>query len=504
LEALAMKIRGTGGVIAGDTATPRPEDPAARRRWLALAVLAIAQFMVFLDETVVNVALPSIKDDLGFSQAALSWVVSVYIVVFGGLVLLGGRVADLFGRRRAFLVGTAVFGAASLLAGLARSQEMLLGARALQGLGAALATPAALALVTALFPAGAQRVKALAIWGALAGLGFAVGILLGGAVTELASWQWVFLINVPVALGTLGVVPRLVATSRVEARGGFDLAGALTVTMGMSTLVYAVIKAPDYGWGSLATVALFAAAIALLGGFAAIERRSAAPLIPAGFVHRRATLAPNVLQLLLGVSAISSLFLLTLYTQQVLDYTPLQAGLAYLPLAAGVAAATVAANRIVPRLGARPIAVVGLATAAVGMTLLGHAPVAADYVTELLPAMLVLGLGAGFSFVSITTAALARVDDESAGLASGVLSTVVQLGGALGVAALVTVASERSSDLLASGSRPFAAQVGGLNLAFLLAAAVALIAAIVAMFALPRVSGEDVVAAAPVRSEVLP
>jgi EmrB/QacA subfamily drug resistance transporter len=498
-----MNARRAGMEIPGDTATPRPEDPAAPRPWVALAVLAIAQFMVFLDETVVNVALPSIKDDLGFSQATLSWVVSVYIVIFGGLVLLGGRVADLFGRRRVFLVGTAVFGAASLLDGLAQSQGMLLGARALQGIGAALATPAALALVTALFPAGARRVKALAIWGALAGLGFAVGIFLGGAITEVTSWRWVFLINVPVALATLGVVPHLVAKSRIDARGGFDVAGAVTVTIGMTTLVYAVLKAPDYGWASLEAAALFAAAIALLGGFVAIERRSAAPLIPAGFLHRRATLAPNVLQFLLGVSALSSLFLLTLYTQQVLGYTPLEAGLAYLPLAAGVAAATVAANRIVPRLGPRPLAVVGLATAAAGLARLGHAPVAADYFTDVLPPMLVLGLGAGFSFVSITTAALARVDDESAGLVSGLLSTFVQLGGALGVAALVTVASERSSDLLGSGSSPLAAQVGGLNLAFLLAAAVALTASLVAMFALPRVSGADVVAAAPTGPEVL-
>jgi EmrB/QacA subfamily drug resistance transporter len=498
-----MKTRRTGRAIPGDPRHPGTEDPAARRRWLALAVLAIAQFMVFLDETVVNVALPSIRDDLGFSQATLSWVVSIYIVMFGALVLLGGRVADLFGRRRVFLLGTAVFGAASLLDGLAQSQGMLLGARALQGIGAALATPAALALVTALFPAGAQRVKALAIWGALAGLGFALGILLGGAITELASWRWVFLINVPVALATLGVVPHLVAKSRVGARGGFDLAGALAVTMGMSTLVYAVVKAPEYGWGSLETGVLFAAAIALLGGFAAIERRSAAPLIPAGFLHRRTTLAPNVLQFLLGVSAISSLFLLTLYTQQVLGYTPLQAGLAYLPLAAGVAAATVAANRIVPRVGPRPLAVVGLAIAAAAIARLGHAPVAAEYVTEVLPPMLVLGLGAGFSFVSITTAALARVDDEAAGLASGLLSTFVQLGGALGVAALVTVASERSSDLLGSGSRPLVAQVGGLNLAFLLAAAVALAASLVAMFALPRLRAEDVAAAAPTGPEAL-
>src|ERR687886_309744 len=253
----------------------RTKSSAARRRWIALAALAVAQFMVFLDETVVNVALPSIKSDLAFSQATLAWVVSIYIVVFGGLVLLGGRVADLLGRR--------------------------------------------------------------------------CMILLGGAITQAASWRSVFLINVPVALAALAVIPRLIADSRAALRRGFDVAGAVSVTAGMTTLVYAIVKAPDYGWASPVTHALFAAALGSLAAFAAIERRSAAPLIPARFLQRRATLAPNLLQLLLGVSAISSLFLLTLYTQQVLAYTPLQAGVAYLPLAAGVATATAIANRLVAR-----------------------------------------------------------------------------------------------------------------------------------------------------------
>jgi EmrB/QacA subfamily drug resistance transporter len=490
-----MKTRTQGIAAPTDASMAITPDPASRRRWLALGVLAAAQFMVFLDETVVNVALPSIKDDLGFSQATLAWVVSAYIVVFGGLVLLGGRAADLFGRRRMFLAGTALFGAASLLDGLAPSQEMLLGARALQGVGAAIATPAALALVTALFPAGAERAKALGIWGALSGLGFAIGILLGGAITEVASWRWVFLINVPVALATLAAVPRLVAESRVTGRRDFDLGGAVAVTAGMTTLVYAVVKAPEYGWRSLETHGLLGAALVLLGAFAIIERRSPSPLIPAGFLHRRSALVPNVLQLLLGVSAISTLFLLTLYIQQVLGYTPLQAGVAYLPLAGGVASATALANRLVARVGPRPLAIAGLAIAAVGMALMGRAPVGGEYAMDVLPAMIVVGLGAGLSFVSITTAALARVDDEASGIASGLLSTSVQIGGALGVAALVAVASERSSNLIASGSAPLAAQVGGLQLAFLLAAAVSLAASIIATFALPR--AKDHPAAAP-------
>jgi EmrB/QacA subfamily drug resistance transporter len=457
------------------------------RKWLALAALAVAQFMVFLDETVVNVALPSIKVDLGFSQATLAWVVSVYIVVFGGLVLLGGRAADLFGRRRIFLAGTALFGAASLLDGLAGSQSTLLAARALQGVGAALATPAALALVTTLFPAGAERVKALGLWSALSGLGFAIGILLGGVITEFASWRWVFLINVPVAIAALVVVPRLVEESRAAvARRGFDLAGAVAVTVGMTTLVYAAVKAPDYGWRSLETHALVGAAMVLLGAFAIIERRSSAPLIPPGFLAQREAWVPNLLQLLLGVSALSTLFLLTLYVQQVLGYTPLQAGVAYLPLAAGVAAATGLANKIVPRVGPRVLALAGLAIASLGIALIGQAPADGNYYVDVLPAMIVIGLGAGFSFVSITTAALGGVEDEAAGLASGLLSTSVQLGGAFGVAALVALASERSADLVGSGSAPLAAQVGGLQLAFLVAAGVAQVASLVAGLALPR------------------
>ena len=473
------------------------DDRSARRRWLALAALAVAQFMVFLDETVVNVALPSIKTDLGFTQATLGWVVSAYIVVFGGLVLAGGRAADLFGRRRMFLAGTAVFGTASLADGFAGSQQMLIGARVAQGVGAALATPAALALVTALFPVRAERVKALSIWGALSGLGFAAGILLGGVITQAASWRWVFLINVPVALASLVVVPRLVTGSPVAGRRGFDLAGAVTVTAGMTTLVYALVKAPAYGWGSPAALALFAAAIALLGAFAVIERRSTAPLIPAGFVHRRAALVPNVLQLLLGISGLSTLFLLTLYTQQVLGYTPLQAGAAYLPLAAGVAGASAVASRLVGRTGPRPLAIAGLAAATVAMTLLGHASPAAGYWTSVLPAMVILGLGAGLSFVSITTAALERVDDAAAGLASGLLSTTVQIGGAVGVTVLAgVVATWRSNGLLASGVAPLAAQAGGLQVAFLLAAAVSAAAALVAVFALQRGTGAPAAAAA--------
>jgi EmrB/QacA subfamily drug resistance transporter len=472
---------------------PKMEDTrAARRRWVALAALAVAQFMVFLDETVVNVALPSIKTDLGFSQATLAWVVSAYIVVFGGLVLLGGRVADLLGRRRVFLIGTATFGVASLLDGLAPSQGTLIGARVLQGVGAALATPAALALVTSLFSDRSERMKALTVWGALSGLGFAVGILLGGVITDVASWRWVFLINVPVALASLMVVPRLVADSRIAAdRRRFDLGGAVTVTGGMTLLVYTVVKAPSYGWGSSTTLALFAGAVGLLAAFAVIERRGVSPLIPDGYLRQRAAVVPNALQLLLGVAAISTLFLLTLYIQQVLGYTPLEAGLAYLPLAGAIVTATVLANRLVVRVGSRPLAAAGLSVAAAGMLLMGHAPAQGDYATDVLPAMVVLGLGAGLSFVSITTAALGGVDDAAAGLASGLLSTSVQLGGAVGISALAALASQRASDLVKAGAVEPNALVGGLQLAFLVAAGLALAGSLLAAVAVGRDIGEE-------------
>jgi len=483
--------------MAARSDTESARGAADDRRWLALGVLAMAQFMVFLDETVVNVALPSIKADLGFSQASLAWVVNAYMLAFGGLLLLGGRVADLFGRRRIFLGGIALFGVASLLDGLAQSEGMLVGARWLQGVGAALATPAALAVVTSLFPAGAERTKALAIWGALAGLGFAVGVLLSGVITDLASWRWVFLINIPVALAALVAVPRIVPESRIAGRRQFDFAGAVTVTAGMTALVYALLNTSDAGWRSSETHALIAAALALLVGFAVIESRSAAPLIPANIVLRRATLVPNVLQFLLGSSLISAFFLLTLYLQQVLGYTPLRAGLAYLPLAAGVAVATGVADRLVGKVGPRPLATVGLGTAVPGLVIMGRAPLDGDYLTNVLPGLVLLGFGAGLSFVSITTAALARVEHAIAGVASGMLNTAALIGSSLGLAVLAGIASTRRTNQLDAGATPLAAQVSGLQLAFLIAAAVALTGSLVAVFALQRerVGGEDAAAA---------
>jgi EmrB/QacA subfamily drug resistance transporter len=463
------------------SATVAVPTAATRRRWVALIVLAAAQFMVFLDETVVNVALPSIKTDLGFTQAGLAWVVNAYMLAFGGLLLLGGRIADLYGRRRVFLAGTALFGIASLLDGLATSPQLLVAARGLQGVGAALATPAALALITSLFPAGAERVRALSIWGALSGLGFAVGILLGGIVTDLASWRWVFLINVPIAVVSLVIVPRFVTDSRAPSRPRFDVPGAISLTAGMSTLVYSFLNAASAGWGAAQTLILLTIALTLLAAFGVIESRAAAPLIPPGLMRNRRTLVPNAVQFLLGGALISSFFLLTLYLQQVLRYTPLQAGIGYIPLAAGVATATALANRWVRTQGPPRLAAAGLTLAAAGLLILAHAPVQGSYLLNVLPALALLGIGAGFAFVSITTAAMATVDESVAGIASALLSTAVMLGGSLGLAVLAATATARRDSLLATGATQLAAQVGGLNLAFAVGAVGAITAAGIAL-----------------------
>jgi EmrB/QacA subfamily drug resistance transporter len=482
-------------------AHPAQPDAAAmtristQRRWLALGVLAAAQFMVFLDESIVNVALPSIKTDLGYSQAGLAWVVNAYILAFGGLVLLGGRAADLLGRRRVFLAGIALFGATSLIAGLAPSSGVLDAARAAQGVGAALATPAALALVTDLFSEREERTKALGIWGALSGLGFAIGILLGGLLTQAASWRLVFLINIPVAAATIAAVPRLVPDSRLPEQPAFDARGALTVTIGLFALVFALLNLNDYGWDSPTIRAGLAVAAVLLAGFVAIELRSIAPLVPPAFLHRRSNLVPNALQFLLGASLPAAFFLLTLYLQQVLGYSPVRAGLAYLPLAAGVAAATAFANALVGRVGPRPLAATGLATAAAGLAVLGQAGATSAYATAVMPGLVLVGFGAGLSFVAITTAALARVDEAAAGLAAGVLSTSVQIGLSLGLAALVAISSARTTELAASGATPVAAEVGGIQLGFLVAAATAFAGSVTALVTLrgdrPGASASD-------------
>jgi MFS family permease len=347
-----------------------------------------------------------------------------------------------------------------------------------------MATPAALALVTELFSEREERTKALGIWGALSGLGFAIGILLGGLLTQAASWRLVFLINIPVAAATVAVVPRLVPESRFRGRRAFDAHGALTVTAALFALVFALLNVNAYGWDSPPIIAALALGGILLAGFVALELRSAAPLVPPAFLRRRSNLVPIALQFLLGASLPAAFFLLSLYLQQVLGYSPVRAGLAYLPLAVGVAAATGVANALVGRVGTRPLAAIGLGMAATGLAVLSQADATSTYTRAMMPGLVLIGFGAGLSFVAITTAALARVDDAVAGLASGLLSTSVQIGLSLGLAVLVAISTGRTTDLAASGASPVAAEVGGIQLGFLIAAAIALAASVTALAAL--------------------
>jgi EmrB/QacA subfamily drug resistance transporter len=433
--------------------------------------------MVFLDETVVNVALPSIKASLDFTQTGLAWVIDAYILIFGGLLLVGGRMADVFGRRRIFVVGVAVFGAASLADGLAQSQPLLVVARGLQGLGAALSTPAALALVSGLFPSGRRRARALSIWGALSGIGFAAGVLLGGVITDLASWRWVFLINVPVALVAVVLTPHLIRESRPARRAPLDLIAAAVVTLSVLALVYALLGAERAGFLSVRTLGLFVISGLAFVLFVVVERRSEAPLIPAAFRRATTMMTADAQQAILGASLISSFFLLTLYMQQALDYSALQTGLAYIPLALGVLAGSGLASHLLPDLGTARVASAGLAVSAIGLLWLAQLGADSTYARGLLPGLLLIAVGAGLAFVSLATAALEGTDDQQAGVASGLLNSSAQIGGAIGVATMTAIAAATTTDRIAAGASPLTALVDGFSRAFLLASIVAMLGA---------------------------
>jgi EmrB/QacA subfamily drug resistance transporter len=446
---------------------------SSSRPWLALGWLAAAQFMVFLDETVVNVALPSIKTALGYSQSGLAWVVDAYILVFGGLLLVGGRGADLFGRRRVFFTGMAIFAAASLLDGLAQDRAMLIAARGLQGLGAALSTPAALALVSGLFRDPRERARALGLWGGLSGLGFVAGVLLGGVITDLASWRWVFLINVPIALAALVVLAHVLVDVRPKERPPLDLLAAALATGGVLALVYALLGTDRHGWLSGRTLALLGAAALLVLAFIQVERRRDVPLVPVRLRRERSMLTADVLQAILAGSLISSFFLLTLYIQQALGYSPLRTGLAYLPMAVMLVAGSGLASHLIPTAGATRVASIGLLVSAGGLVFLSEVDAGGTYVSGLLPGLLLIALGAGLSFVSLATAALEPVSEDAAGVASGMLNSSAMLGGAIGLAALTAIATRRASSLAAAGVSPIVAEVKGFDRAFLIATGVA-------------------------------
>jgi EmrB/QacA subfamily drug resistance transporter len=437
------------------------------RRWIALALLCFAQFIVVLDASIVNVALPSIGEGLNFSQENLAWVVNAYVLTFGGFLLLGGRMADLLGRRRVFISGLLLVAAASLAAGFASNEGQLIAARAAQGLGAAIISPSALSIITTTFSDGAERNKALGAWGAVAGAGGAAGVLFGGILTDGLGWEWVLWINVPVALVVAAFAPRVIGESRSEsATRHFDSAGAVSVTAGLSLLVYAIVDATDAGWGSAQTLGLLALSAALIAAFVAIELRSDAPLVPFRIFRLRTLTGANVVGLLVGASLFSMFFFITLYMQQVLGYSAIKAGLSYLPLALMIIVASGIASQLVTRIGFKPVLTAGMAFIAGALVWFSQVSVGGGFVTDILGPSLLAATGLGFAFVTTTIAAVSGVRDQESGLASGLINTSQQIGGALGLAVLATIANSRTDDLVASSGGDPSALANALNEGF--------------------------------------
>jgi EmrB/QacA subfamily drug resistance transporter len=457
-----------------------------RRKWLALALLSAVQFMVVLDIAIVNVALPSIKVDLGFSQEDLQWVISAYALVFGGFLLLGGRAADLLGRRRLFLAGVIVFTIASLLAGLAWSEPSLISARALQGLGAAIISPAALSILSTTFAEGRERNIALGVWGAVGGFGAAAGVLLGGVLTDALSWEWIFFVNIPVGVTAFFVAPFLLAESRDASVKAFDVPGAVLVTSGLSSLVYAITEAGRDGWLAGQTLAFFAVAVTLLASFVLWERRHPEPLMRFGLLQIRTVSGANAAGFILGTAMFSMFLMLTLYMQQVLGYSAMKTGVGYLAVAGTAIVWSAVAAQLVTRVGVKPVLVTGMTALAAGLVYFTQVSVGGSYLGDLLPGFLLIGVGIGFSFVPISIAALAGVQPSEAGLASGLINTSQQIGGALGIAALSTIATSRTDDALAAGSPLPAALVHGFAGAFVAGVIVAALGVVAALTLIRR------------------
>jgi EmrB/QacA subfamily drug resistance transporter len=475
----------TSAPRSGGDVVNRP-DP---RRWWALALLCGAFFMVLLDATIVLVALPSIQADIGFSEQGLQWVLSAYALAFGGLLLLGGRVADLLGRRRVFVAGVLFFTAASLMCGLAWSPAALLVARVVQGLGAAIMTPTALSIISTTFPEGSERNKALGIWGGLGGIGATAAWLIGGPLVDGPGWEWIFFINIPLGLAALALSPVLLRESRATlTRRSYDPAGALTITGALVLLVYAVVEAPDVGWGDVRTILLFAGSAVLLATFALIESRHRAPLVPLRFLRSRTLVGANAVMLLMGAGAVAVPFVLTLYAQQVLGYSAVEFGVGSVVLAVGVVVGAIVAQAAVLRVGFRPVAATGMALMGAGSLLLTQVSVGGSYFGDIFFGLLVVGPGIGLAFVTATVAALAGVAEHESGLASGLNNTALQIGGALGVAIVTTVAVSRSEDYLAAnqGANPLVVLNEGFQSAFLACVVLAGIGMALALLLLGR------------------
>ncbi len=449
----------------------------SRSRWIALWVLCLGDLMIVLDGTIVNVALPSIQEDLELSQTSLSWIVNGYLLTFGGFLLLGGRLGDLFGQRKMFVAGIGLFTVASLACGLANSQELLVGARAIQGLGGALVSSVALSLTMVLFTEPVDRAKAMGIFGFVLSGGGAVGVLLGGVLTEI-SWHWIFLVNLPVGVMVLALTFRLLPGVPGTAAGGrIDVGGAVTVTAALMLAVYAIVNGNETGWTSGQTLGLLGASLVLLAIFLTLESRLSQPLMPLGIFRNRSVSSANVVGVLLAAGMFAYFFFSALYLQQVLGYTPLEVGLAYLPGTIIWGASSLYSDRFVMRFGIRPPLLGGLATMMIGLLLLARTPVDGSFLVDVLPSMILLGMGAGIAFNPVLLAAMSDVETSEAGLASGVVNTSFMMGGALGLAVLASLAAARTDSLLTAGGGELAALAGGYQLAFLVGALFAVAAA---------------------------
>lgn len=463
---------------------------------LALALLAVSQFMIVLDVSIVNVALPSIQDALEFSPENLSWVVNAYALMFGGFLLLGGRLADLLGRRKLFIAGMTLFGIASLIGGFANSELQLIVCRAAQGLGAAIVSPAALSTVSVIFKEGAERNKALGVWGAVAGSGGAAGVLLGGMLTEWLGWEWILLINVPVALAAALLAPRLLIESREPNTKSHDIPGAVTVTAGLVIIVYAVVEATNAGWGSFQTLGLLALGFSLIGLFVAIELNTKDPLISFSILRLRTLRASNLIALANSAGLLAMFYAISLYMQRVLGLDPLEAGLGIFPLAIMVIVFAGIASNLVTRIGFKPVLIAGTTLMTLAVAWFSQISADGSYLSDILGASLVAGAGLGLTFVAVTIAALTGTDEGNAGLGSGLINTSQQIGAAVGLAILISVYTGKAASALENGATPNAALTDGLAQGLLVATAFSLISLLLAIFAVSSRESRALAAAA--------
>ena len=457
-------------------------ETADRRRWMALIVLCVGMLMIILDSTIVNVALPSIQDDLGFSQSSLAWVVNAYLIAFGGLLLLAGRVGDLIGRRIVFLVGLAVFTTASLVCGLAQSQEVLVGARFIQGVGGALTSGVILGIIVTMFTEPREQGRAIGVYSFVASAGASIGLLAGGVLTQAIDWHWIFFVNIPIGLATGLFALRLVDKDEgIGLDRGADVLGAALVTVALMLGVYTILEAGDYGWGSLRTLGFGAIAIGLLAAFVARQARTANPLVPLRIFRSRNVSGANIVQMLMVAGLFGMFFLGVLYLQGILGYDAIETGLAFLPVSVLIGVLSLGFSpRLNERFGARAVLLVGLVLLVAALGLFARAPLDAGYVVDLLPTMILFGIGAGLAFPALMTLAMSGATAEDSGLASGLVNTSLQVGGAVGLAVLATLAGTRTENLLADGEPAAEALTGGYRFAFVVAAGIVAVAVVIA------------------------